>query len=207
MERILIADDHPLIQKGLSYLLRYHLPHSSLQAAYNGKQVFKALKKQVFDLLILDVNMPFMTFIDFEQIIQSYPTLKVLILTQYSDENLAIRYIKKGAYGFLNKSATDEELIVVIKSILNGHKYLGPSVMDQLVNNIKGNSAENPLEQLSSREYEVVLLLSKGLSLTEIAFNMHISLSAVSTYKNRTMQKLNVKSLVGLVELCKEYLK
>jgi DNA-binding NarL/FixJ family response regulator len=207
MERILIADDHPMIQKGLSYLLRDHLPNASVQAVYNGQQLYNILKNQVFDLLILDINMPFMSFSDFEQIIQSYPHLKVFILTQYSDEHLAIRYLKKGAFGFMNKSATDEELASVIKTILNGHKYLSPGIMDQIVNNIKGNHVENPLEQLSSREYEIILLITKGLSLTEIAHHMHISLSAVSTYKNRALQKLNVKNLVALIELAKQYIK
>jgi two-component system, NarL family, invasion response regulator UvrY len=207
MSRILIADDHPMIHKGLFYLISDQFPGASLHAAYNGRELFSALKNHSYDLLILDINMPLLSFSDFEQIILVYGSLKILVYTQYSDEHFAIRYLKKGAYGYLNKGASDEELITVIKGILNGNKYFSPFVMDIVINNINGKNVQNPLEQLSGREYEIVFLIAKGNSLTEIGNHMHISLSAVSTYKNRAMQKLNVKTLVDLIELAKQYLK
>lgn len=206
-EKFLIADDHPLIQKGLSYIIMHHFPDAYLKAAHDGQEVFDNLLTQKFDLLILDVNMPYMQFSDFEQIVLTYPWLKILILTQYADDHIAIRYLKKGAYGFLSKSTNDDNLIAVIKSILKGNKSISPAVMDHIVHNRTGISIENPLEKLSSREYDIVVNIATGLTLTEIADKMNLSLSAVSTYKNRAMNKMNVKSLVGLIKICKEYVK
>jgi two-component system, NarL family, invasion response regulator UvrY len=207
MHRILIADDHPIIQNGLKYVLQDQLKNVSIDSAYNGQQVFALLKNQVFDLLILDINMPNMSFSDFELVRDQYPNQKILIFTQHLDDQYAIRYLKKGATGFLNKSVTDKELMAVIYRILDGHKYYSPSVIDQIVVQAKGKTTENPIEKLSSREYDIVQYITKGVSLNEIGQQLHISMSATSTYKNRAMQKLGVKNLVELIELANQYLK
>jgi two-component system, NarL family, invasion response regulator UvrY len=206
MHRILIADDHPIIQNGLTFLLKDHFTNVSIDGAYNGEQIFTLLKNQVYDLIILDINMPQMSFSDFELIRDQYPNQKILLFSQHPEEHFAIRHLKRGASGFLNKSVNDEQIITVIKSVLNGNKYFSSVVMEQMINQVNGKGAENPLEQLSGREYEIVILITKGLSVTEISHQMHLSLSAVSTYKNRAMQKLNVKTLVGLIELSKQFL-
>lgn len=206
-QNFLIADDHPLMHKGLVYLFKHHLQEASIQSAYDGQELFDALLAREYDLLILDVNMPLMSFSDFEQIVLSYPNLKILIFTQYEDEHIAVRYLKKGAYGFMGKNTSDDNLISVIKTILKGNKTLSPTVMNHMVHNRIGTSMQNPLERLSAREYDIVLEIAKGFTLTEIAEKTNLSLSAISTYKNRAMTKMYVKSLVGLIEMCKEYVK
>jgi len=207
MQKILIADDHPVIQSGVAFLLKDHIPNVEIEAAYNGNQIFAALKKEIYHLLILDISMPNMSFSDFEQILDSYPKQKILIFTQHLDEQYALRYMKRGATGFLNKSQSDETLISAVKLILNGHKYFSPAVMDLLIDNNMASNFKQPLNSLSSREYEIVVLISKGFSLTDIAEEIHLSLSAVSTYKNRAMQKLQVRNLVELIELTNQFLR
>lgn len=203
--QIIIADDHPMIQKGLSYILKDIFIDCRLTNVYDGDKLYQELKGKSFDLLILDINMPSMSFQQYETIAEIYPKLKVLIYSQNPEKEFAPRYIKAGAKGYVEKSTSDEELVRAIQKIIQGGNYWSEEVMNVMMEQFRGNKKGNPFQNLSNREYDVALLLLNGKSIHEIGTELNLSPSTVSTYKVRLFEKLNVDSSVSFFRLAKDY--
>jgi two-component system, NarL family, invasion response regulator UvrY len=203
--KILLADDHPMIQKGLSFLIRDAFPLAIIKSVYNGDQVVEELNKVNFDLLILDINMPTMSFQVFEYLVERHPQLRILMYSQNSEEQHALRYLKGGAAGYVEKSCDDETLIAAMKKVLAGEKYFSRQLSELMLNKLQGKNKENPFENLSNREYDVALMMMKGCSMGTIGDQLHLSPSTVSTYKNRLYEKLNVKNQVEFIEMAKQF--
>ena len=196
MIHILIADDHAIVRKGLIQILESEPGLASVSEAVNGQEVLDKLRTEAYDLLILDINMPGRSGIDvLNELHFSQPALPVLILSMYPEDQYAVRVLKSGAMGYLNKQSAPEELIKAIKKIRAGSKYISEGLMEKLATSTLEPSRDRPVQEiLSDREFQVMLLIASGKSVTEIASHLFLSVKTVSTYRKRILQKLNLKN-------------
>lgn len=206
--KILIADDHGIVRMGISQVVKEVKPGSIVVEARDYDSLFAAIRRETFDLLILDINMPNGTFQEAVEFIKiKQPALKILIFSAQDEGLYAIRYLKMGAHGFLNKFSSKQEIDVAVQSMLSRGRYYSEEIKETLLfNSVSGkNGAKSPLEVLSDRELEIAEKLIEGLSTKDLSIQLNIHNSTVSTYKARIFQKLGVQSVPGLLELFKLY--
>ncbi len=200
MTRILIADDHAILRKGLRRILSELEGICEIDEASNGYEVIDKVREKDYDLILLDISMPGMNGLEaIKQIKAENPRVPVLVLTMHPEEQYALRALRAGAFGYLTKESVPDELINAIKKILRGGKYLTNSLAEKLAFAFD-ESSEKPLhELLSDREYQVFCLIAAGKSLTEIAKVMSLSVKTVSTYRSRILDKMKMKSNAELI--------
>ena len=191
---ILIADDHPLIRKGLMQILADSKYIRNVYEAGNSSEVFKKLGSEKVDVLILDISMPGIDGIEILKDVKiQYPDIAVLMLSIQPENQYAVRAFKYGASGCLNKASAPEELIAAIRKVQSGGRYLNDTVSEILLNNITSETGtELPHKQLSEREYQVMLQLAKGKTISEISEKLNLSIKTVSTYRTRLLSKMNL---------------
>ena len=195
MIRILIADDHTVVRQGLAHILGKQNDMEIAVSCTNGDDALKWLHKNDCDVAIIDIAMPGMNGIDLlKQLRKEKPKLSVLIFSAYPEDQYAVRLIKAGAAGYLNKESTPEEMLGAIYSVLDGKRYISPAVANLLANEISQPDGRLPHETLSNREYQIFLLLASAQSLTEIAGTLKLSVKTVGTYRSRIMEKMHLHS-------------
>lgn len=200
MTRILIADDHAILRKGLRRILLEMDEGYEADEASNGHEVLEKIRKRDYDLILLDISMPGLNGLDaLKQIKAENPKLPVLILTMHPEEQYALRALKAGASGYLTKESVPEELMNAIRKILRGGKYLSNSLAERLAFAIDEKTEKLPHERLSDREYQVFCLIASGKGLTEIAEAMSLSVKTISTYRSRILDKMKMKSNAELI--------
>jgi two-component system invasion response regulator UvrY len=199
MLRIIIADDHTVVRRGLKQILLDEFPTAVIEEAADADLLLKQVFKEEWDIVISDLSMPGRSGMDaLQQIKLHNPKLPVLILSVHSEEHYAIRVLKAGASGYLNKESAPEELIQAVRRLLMGKKYITPTIAEQLASGLDKDS-EKPLHEiLSDREFEVLKLLASGKSVSDIADQMVLSVTTVSTYRARIMAKMNLKTNADL---------
>lgn len=191
--KILIADDHEVVRQGLERILQKEFPSAHIESVADGQDIVKKVLQSKWDLVISDLSMPTKTGIEaLEDIRKHYPKLPVLILSMHPEEQYAIRAMKAGASGYLSKSMDAAELITAARRALMGRKYITPSLAERLSEMMSGQDAELPHQLLSNREFEVMKLLAKGLSLIEIGQKLAVTPTTVSTYRSRILHKMNL---------------
>jgi len=197
--KILIADDHSIVREGLKQLVKT-LPEVTLvDEASEGSQTLEMIKEKGYDLVILDISMPGLSGLDILQNIKSRKLkTNVLILSFYPQEQYAIRAFKLGASGYLSKDTAYEELIIAIKKIAAGGKYISSVIAEKLLFSDPEKAGQMPHETLSEREFQILLMLARGKSVTEIANDLFISDKTVSTYRARIMEKMELKKNADL---------
>ena len=201
MIRILIADDHPLIRKGLRQILSDYKSIQKIDEASNGFDVLTMIEKNNYDAVILDISMPGKDGIDIlGDIKKRKPRLPILMLSIQPEEQYAIRALKLGASGCINKATAPEELINAIKKVVKGQRHINQKVDEILVGNLSGNDSEYPHKKLSEREFQVMLLITSGNNLTEIADKLFLSIKTVSTYKVRLLRKMGMHKTTQLID-------
>jgi len=206
MKTILIVDDHEIVRSGLKMLINGFYPFVELHEAHNEESTVEILKKQQFDLVILDIHMPNSNSIGLlEYIGKMFPATKVLIFSMGSEVLYAKRFLQAGAKGYLSKDSSMGEVKLAIETILDGGKYISKNLMDILVDDVTANKSSNPFDQLSSREFQIASYLLDGQSLTEISTVLNLQPSTVGTYKGRIFEKLKVSNLVELLDLANVY--
>ncbi len=197
MKRILLADDHSFIRLGLIQIIKDEFPFAEIKEVGDGESLLKEVMKHKWDLVISDLEMPGMSGLEvLEKIKQIEPSLPVLILSIYPEELYAIRVLKAGAAGYMNKNAAPYELINALQRILLGKKYITPEIAEKLLRHI--DSDKKPHELLSNKEFEIFKLLALGKSLTQIAEMLSLALTTISTHRRRIMGKLNVSNNADL---------
>ncbi len=198
---ILIADDHAIVREGLKQIVAQEDDMSVCGEAGNVEELLKLLGQQDWSILILDINMPGRSGLDvLKEIKAQYPRLPVLILSIYGEEQYGLRSIRFGADGYLKKVSAPEELITAIRKIVSGGKYISPALAEKLAETFQDRQAQMPHENLSQREYQVMRMIAQGLTAEKIARELSISIHTVYSYRNRILQKLNVKSNVELTK-------
>ncbi|MEO8568022.1 MAG: response regulator transcription factor [Ginsengibacter sp.] len=193
MIRILLADDHSIIRLGLIQILQDEYPDAEIKEVSNGESLIKEVLKNDWDLIISDLDMPGINGLQaLEQIKQIKPEIPVLILSIFAEDLYAVRVLKAGASGYMNKNAAPYELITAIQRILLGRKYITPEIAEKLL--MAPNIDKNPHELLSNREFEIFKLLALGKTTGQVADLLSLALTTVSTYRSRVMEKLNLST-------------
>jgi DNA-binding NarL/FixJ family response regulator len=195
MKRILIADDHAIVRKGLKETLQEELGRVTFGEAENGVQVLEQIRKQEWDLVLLDIGMEGRSGLEvLEEIRKIRPRLPVLILSMYP----AVRALKQGAAGYLNKQSAPEELLAAAVKVLAGGRYISAAQADRLAAQMQRESPMSPHESLSNRELEVMRMVAAGKSLKEIAGALSLSVKTVGAYHTRLLDKMGLKSDVEI---------
>lgn len=199
MVRILIADDHIVVRKGLRQILMESFPGSLIEDVCDGEELLKKVFKDQWDVVISDLSMPGRSGLEIlPQIKQSFPKLPILILSIHSEEQYALRVLKAGASGYLSKDAAPDELVNAIHRVLLGKKYITPAVAEKLANTINQDTEKPAFQYLSDREFDVFKQLASGKTVSEIAEILSLSVTTVSTYRSRIMSKMMVKTNADL---------
>lgn len=190
MKKIIVADDHSFIRLGLIQILKDEYPNAEIKEVENGESLTKAVMDEDFDLVISDLDMPGRNGLEsLEQIKIFKPNMPVLILSIYPDELYAIRVLKAGASGYLNKNAAPYELIKAIDRIRLGKKYITPEIAEKLLDN---KSVGKQHEQLTNREFEIFKMLAEGKTVSQISESLSLALTTISTHRSRIMSKLGL---------------
>ena len=196
MNRIILADDHSFIRLGLIQILKDEYPSVEIIEVSDGEGLVKEVTLHDCDLVISDLDMPGRSGLEaIQQIKLIKPDLPVLILSIYAEDLYAVRVLKAGASGYLNKNAAPDELINAIKRISLGRKYITPEIAEKLLIN---NDDKQLHELLSNREFEIFKLLALGKTITQIAGSLSLALTTVSTHRSKIMEKLNLTTNSGL---------
>lgn len=195
MIRILIADDHAIVRRGLKQILAEHYPFIYIGEAADAESLIAEAIKEPWDIVICDMSMPGRSGLDaLQQLKQLVPKLPVLIMSMYPEEQYAIRVLKAGAAGYLGKETIHDDLITAIETVRLGKKFITPGIADKLASTLDP-SFDTPLhELLSDREFDVFKLISSGKSISEIAVQLSLSATTVSTYRSRIMEKMNMRN-------------
>jgi two-component system invasion response regulator UvrY len=201
MIRILIADDHGIVRKGLIQILNKEYPFAQIVEVSSAEELVQEVIRSEWDVVISDLDMPGRGGMDaLQQIKQLKPKLPVLILSFHSEEHYATRVLKAGASGYLKKDLAPDELVTAINRVRAGKKYISQVVGEKLAGEYDLAGNKPPHEHLSDREFEVFRLLAAGKSITDIAGTISLSPSTVSTYRSRILVKMNMKSNADLTQ-------
>ena len=194
MIEILIVDDHPVFRQGLVQILNEEGNMNVKSEASNVKELFKAIGKDSFDLVVLDITMPDGNGLEaLKRIKKIKPSLPVLVLSVHSEEEYAIRVLKTGGSGYLTKESAPEELVNAVNKAVNGGKYISPNIAEKLAFIIEDDN-KAPHERLSNREYQVMCLIASGKTVTEISKRINLSVKTISTYRSRILNKMELKT-------------
>ncbi len=195
MLRILIADDHTVVRKGLRQILLEEFPNAVIDEVPDAEELIKKVMSAQWDVVVSDLSMPGRSGLDaLQQIKLSFPDLPVLILSIHPEEQYALRALKSGASGYLSKDTAPDELVKAVQKVLLGKKYISHSIAEKLANTFSSDSGKPAHENLSDREFDVMKLLANGKSVSDIADMLSLSVTTVSTYRARVMTKMNLRS-------------
>jgi two-component system invasion response regulator UvrY len=200
MIRVLLGDDHAILRGGLKEILVRHLEGVECGEAENAEQVLALVRKASWDLLILDITMPGRSGLDILADLRVLrPDLPVLILSMLPEDQFGKQALKAGAWGYLKKESAPEELIQAVRRILAGGRYVSPALAEKFVRDLQGN-ADRPLhEALSPREFEILLMIASGKAVGQIAQELHLSGTTVSTHRARILEKMRMTTIAELI--------
>jgi DNA-binding NarL/FixJ family response regulator len=197
MIRVLIADDHAILRRGLKQILAETEDMTVAGEAENSQQALQLVRESDWDVVLLDISMPDRNGIDTLKLIKKEkPKLAVLMLSMHPENQYAIRALTAGASGYLTKQSAPAQLVTAIRQVKQGRKYVSPTLAEQLAARLGGGDDDEtaPHEALSHREYQTLTLLSSGKTLSEVAVELKLSVKTVSVYRSRLLEKLQLKN-------------
>lgn len=204
--KILICDDHKIVRDGLKQILQQLGRETVIGEAGDGYEALNLLKNHPFDILLLDISLPGMTGMEILQSVKAkWPAMNVLMLSMMPQEQYAILALKLGASGYLTKDTASEELLLAIRKISEGGKYISSALAENLALHLTKDTNKLKHEFLSNREFEIMLKLANGKSLQEIGNELFISDKTVSTYRSRIMEKMDLSKNTELTRYCIEH--
>jgi len=200
MIRILVADDHAILRRGLSDILTHELEGVLCAEAGNAQEVVAQVQRQPWDLVILDITMPGRSGLDLlGDLKQLRPELPVLILSMHPEDQYAKRMLKAGAAGYMNKETAPKELVKAVRKVLAGGRYVSEALAEKLAYDLSAGAANQSHEMLSHREFEVLRMIASGKTISQIAEELHLGVSTVSTYRVRILEKLGMENNSELI--------
>jgi DNA-binding NarL/FixJ family response regulator len=203
--RILIADDHAILRRGLREILEHELGAVQCGEAGNAQEVLRQVQQERWDLLILDITMPGRDGLDaLRDLKQMRPKLPVLVLSVHPEDQYGKRVLRAGASGYMNKESAPEELIKAVRKVLAGGTYVSPTLAEKLAIDLGKGTEKASLERLSDRELEVLSLIASGRTISQIAEELHLSVPTVSTYRARVLDKTGMTTTAELVRYALE---
>ncbi len=203
--KILICDDHTIVREGIRQIILQLEEETFIAEAGNGNEAYFHLKKEVFDIVLLDISLPDRSGLEVLQSIKSkWPATNVLVLSMHPQEQYAIRALKLGASGYLTKDTASEELLVAVKRVSEGGKYISHALAENLAFRLTSDNYHQKHDILSGREFEIMIKLANGKSLLEIGNELFISNKTISTYRSRIMEKMKFSKNAELTRYCME---
>ncbi len=200
MISVMIADDHAIVRQGLKQILSETPDIKVTGEAETGFQAIKVARQQTFDVMLLDISLPDRNGIEvLKQIKKDKPGLAVLMLSMHNEHEFAIRALKAGAAGYLNKQSAPAQLVVAIRQVAAGDKYVSPAVAQELANTINSDADKPLYTTLSDREYQTLCFIAAGKTLSEISSEMFLSPKTVSVYRSRLLEKLKLSNNSELI--------
>lgn len=199
MIRILIADDHAIVRAGLRQFIADQADMEVTGEAASGSETVAAVRAAEFDVVLLDISMPDKNGIDTLRLLRHVrPELPVLMLSAYGEDQYAVNLLRAGAAGYVSKEAASTQLVGAIRTVVQGRKYVSPSLAQILADGVSGDS-ERPLHaELSQREFQIFCKLAAGAAVSRIADELSLSVKTVSTYRTRILDKMALKSNADL---------
>jgi two-component system, NarL family, invasion response regulator UvrY len=205
MLKILIADDHAIVRKGLKQILLEEYPSAIIGEVADTEGLLGEVINNDWNIVICDMNMPGRSGLDaLIQLKQVAPHLPVLIMSMYPEDQYALRVLKAGAAGYLEKESIHNDIIKAVQTVQLGKKFITPSIAEKLADAFQDNNSKQPHELLSDREFDVFKLLASGKSVSEIAGKLSLSTTTVSTYRSRIMEKMSIRSNADLTRYALE---
>ena len=200
MIRILVADDHAVVRRGVLQILEEAYDMVVTGEASTGREVLQLVQENDYDVILLDIAMPESSGLEtLKQLRTLTPELQVLILSMYPEKQYAVRALKAGATGYLTKESAPDELIAAIRKVSLGEKYISLSMAEELATQLGDRTERAPHEALSDREYQVMRLLATGKTVTEVAAELSLSVKTVSTYRIRVLEKLGLENTAAII--------
>ena len=206
MIRVLVADDHAVVRRGVIQILDDAPDLTVAGQANSGHEVLHMVRTGAYDVLLLDVALPDLNGIEvLKQAREVRPELRILMLSMYPEEQYALRSLRAGASGYLTKESAPDDLVAAIRKVAGGGNYVSPALAERLASRVK-REEERPLhERLSDREYQVMVALSSGRTVSEIAADISLSVKSISTYRSRILEKLELKNTAEIVRYALEH--
>jgi len=203
--KILICDDHKIVRDGLKQILLQLAGSPSISEAGDGNEALNLLKESNYDILLLDISLPDRNGLEvLQKVKEKWPSTNVLMLSMHSQETFAVRALTIGASGYLTKDTAMEELLVAVKKVSEGKKYISSSLQDILANQLEKDMTKPRHLMLSTREFEIMIRLANGKSLMEIGKELLISNKTVGTYRSRILEKMELSRNIELTWYCME---
>ncbi len=200
MIHILIADDHAILRRGLKEILMGELEGTIFHEAGSAQHVLDQIQTHACDLLILDITMPGRSGLDLLRDLQQLrPELPVLVLSMHPENQYAKRVLRAGAAGYMNKETAPKELVKAVRKVLAGGRYVSAELAEKLAADLSANDPRLPHERLSDREFEVVRMIASGKTSSQIAEELHLSVTTVSTYRARILEKMGMANNAELM--------
>jgi two-component system, NarL family, invasion response regulator UvrY len=205
MKRILIADDHAIVRRGLRLLLLEEYPSAEIGEAGDAETLVNKIIQHEWSVVICDISMPGRSGLDaLSQIKQIAPKLPVLIMSMYPEDQYALRVLKAGAAGYLGKETIHDDIIKAIQTVELGKKFITPTIAEKLAKAFEVDTTDQLHEKLSDREFDVFKMLASGKAVSEIANQFALSVTTVSTYRSRVLEKMGMKSNADLTRYALE---
>ncbi len=207
MVRILIADDHAVVRRGLKDILAEEVQTATFGEAQNASEVLQHVWKEDWDVVVLDISMPGRSGLDvLKDLKHARPQLPVLILSIHPEDQFAVRCLKAGASGYMTKESAPKELVKAIMKVIAGGKYVSPLLAEKLACDLE-TGIDKPLhETLSDREYQVMCMIGSGKTVSEIGKDLSLSPKTVSTYRSRILEKMKMRTNADLIRYAIENL-
>ncbi len=203
MIRVVIVDDHALIRRGLRESLTEAGDIEVVGEASDYGELRALLHDTPFDVLLLDINLPGRSGLDvLHSLADDGRRIRTLVLTMYPEDQYAIRALKAGAMGYLNKSAEPAQIVAAVRSLHGGRKYITPAIAEAMAERLTADDTESPHERLSDREFQTMLRLARGQRLSDIATELNLSPKTLSVYRSRVLEKLGMQSNAELTAYC-----
>jgi two-component system, NarL family, invasion response regulator UvrY len=205
MIRVFIADDHAIVRKGFCQIIEETNDMQVIGQAANGDEVLAQIIKAEWDVLVLDLSMPGLSGLDVIQAVRDLkPKLPILVLSMHPEDQYAVRLLKNGIAGYINKEAALDNLVNAIRKVVSGGKYVSEALAEKLAFDLTESGAKGSHESLSDREYRVLCLLGEGKSVSQIAEELFISVKTISTYRTRILEKMNLNTTADLIRYAVE---
>lgn len=199
MKKVLLVDDHKIVREGLKNLIELESDLMVADEACSGVEALNLIRKNSYDVVVLDISMPDKNGVDtLHDLKHIAPELPVLVLSGYAEEQYALNLMRSGCMGYLSKNADSDEIIKAIRRVSTGKKYISAELAELMTIELSHPSEKQLHEMLSEREFQVFFKIASGLTPTEIANELNISIKTVSTYRSRIMEKMCLKTNADL---------
>ena len=200
MLRFIMADDHPVVLTGLKEILSESFNKAIIDETTTGYELLRKVQNNQYDLVLLDISLPDINGLEvLKEIKKTKPKLPVLIISMYLEEQYALRAMKAGARGYVTKRSASDELVLAVRKILAGKRYISPAFAEKMLFDFESDAEKLPHQSLSDRELQVLCMIGKGKAVNQIAEELHVSANTVRTYRTRILEKIGVKGTSELI--------